>query len=81
VCVVCPCRCAVGNNWWHYGDRCQFKSSAQNNIITAVLASVVVFVVMLIVTIVSVVCVKKHQRKVRFAGEGITMKNMHSSSA
>ncbi|XP_067218288.1 meprin A subunit beta [Chanodichthys erythropterus] len=73
------CRCMVGNDWWHYGDRCQFKSSAQSNTITAVVASVVVFVVMLIVMVVSVVCVKKHQRKVQFAGEGIIMKNLYSS--
>ncbi|XP_077099380.1 meprin A subunit beta [Siphateles boraxobius] len=75
------CRCAVGDDWWHYGDRCQFKSSAQNNIITAVLASVVVFAVMLIVTIVSVACVKKRQGKAGLAGEGITMKRMHSFRA
>lgn len=82
VCVLSPCRCAVGNDWWHYGDRCQFKSSAQNNTITAVLASVIVFVVMLIVTVVSVVCVKrKNRRKVQLAGEGITMKNMYTSKA
>ncbi|XP_067308263.1 meprin A subunit beta [Pseudorasbora parva] len=75
------CRCAVGDDWWHYGDRCQFKSSAQNNILTAALASVGVFVVMLIVTVVSVVCVKKSQSKVLLDGEGITMKNMHSFKA
>ncbi|XP_051555974.1 meprin A subunit beta [Myxocyprinus asiaticus] len=75
------CRCAVGNDWWYYGDRCQFKSSVKDNIITTVLASVAVFVAMLIVTIVIVVCVKRNQRRVKITGEGITMKNMYSFKA
>ncbi|XP_042624596.1 meprin A subunit beta [Cyprinus carpio] len=72
------CRCVVGQDWWHYGDRCQFKSSTQSSVLTAVLASLAVFVLMLMVTGVSVYCVKKQQRKVQREGEGITMKNLHS---
>ncbi|KAL1276762.1 hypothetical protein QQF64_036385 [Cirrhinus molitorella] len=36
--------CVVGQDWWHYGDRCQYKSSTQSSALTAVLASVAVFV-------------------------------------
>ncbi len=81
VCVracMCVCRCPVGQDWWYNGDRCQFKSSAQSSVLTAVLASVGVFVVMLMVTVISVLCVKKPQRKWQLEEQGITMKNVVS---
>ncbi|XP_062849682.1 meprin A subunit beta [Trichomycterus rosablanca] len=71
------CRCAVGEDWWYYGDRCQFKSSNQDSVITAVVASVVVFACMLVVTIVSVVCLKKkHKKKINRMNGGITIGNI-----
>ncbi|KAK2901482.1 hypothetical protein Q8A67_009597 [Cirrhinus molitorella] len=72
------CRCVVGQDWWHYGDRCQYKSSIQSSALTAVLASVAVFVFMLVVMVVSVVCVKKQQKKVQLDGGGVTTKNINS---
>lgn len=79
---VSLCRCAVGQDWWYYGNMCQFRSSVKNNIITAVTASIIVFVIMLAVTVVSVVCVKKKsQRKVTLLRGGITLENLHTFKA
>uniref|UniRef100_A0A4W4HS80 Metalloendopeptidase n=1 Tax=Electrophorus electricus TaxID=8005 RepID=A0A4W4HS80_ELEEL len=72
------CRCAVGADWWHYGDRCQFKSSTQDNVVTAAVASVVVFASMLVVTVVTVVCLKKkYTWKANEMGGAIAMQNVH----
>ncbi|KAI5104702.1 meprin A subunit beta isoform X1 [Silurus meridionalis] len=72
------CRCAVGNDWWYYGDRCQFKSSNQDGVVTAAVSSVVVFAVMLVVTIVSVVCLKKkYKKKMKEVDGGIIMQNSY----
>ncbi|KAI4899406.1 hypothetical protein NFI96_019939, partial [Prochilodus magdalenae] len=71
------CRCAAGGDWWYYGDRCQFKSSTKDNVVTAVVASVVVFAVMLVVTIVSVVCLrKKYMRKMQAGEPSVVMQNI-----
>ncbi|XP_057190691.1 meprin A subunit beta, partial [Triplophysa rosa] len=76
------CRCAVGQDWWYYGNKCQFRSSLKNNIITAVTASVIVFVIMLTMSVVSVLCVKKKsQRKVILPRGGITLENLHTFKA
>ncbi|XP_034160039.2 meprin A subunit beta isoform X3 [Pangasianodon hypophthalmus] len=86
VCVIdngvkAACRCVVGNDWWYYGDRCQFKSSNQDGVVTAVVSSVVVFVVMVVVTVVSVVCLKKkYKKKMNDMGAGITTQNVHTAS-
>lgn len=54
----------------------------KNNIITAVTASIIVFVIMLAVTVVSVVCVKKKsQRKGTLLRGGITLENLHTFKA
>lgn len=74
------CRCAVGDDWWYYGDRCQFKSSTQDGVVTAAVSSVVVFVVMVIVTVVSVVCLRnKYKKKVNNMGGGMTALNVHAN--
>ncbi|XP_030630676.1 meprin A subunit beta, partial [Chanos chanos] len=69
---VAVCRCKVGDDWWYTGDRCQFKGSTQDWIVTAVVASVCVLAVMLIVTITSVVCLKKkYKKRMQAAGDDI----------
>ncbi|XP_072567320.1 meprin A subunit beta [Paramormyrops kingsleyae] len=67
VCVleneVAVCRCAVGDDWWYTGDRCQRKGSARDATVTAVGASMGVLAGMLVVTGVSVMCVRKKYKK------------------
>lgn len=74
------CRCAVGDDWWYYGDRCQFKSSNQDSVVTAAVSSVVVFVVMVVVTVVSVLCLKKkYEKRMSDTGVGITRLNINAN--
>ncbi|XP_035284307.1 meprin A subunit beta-like [Anguilla anguilla] len=80
VCVldqgVAVCRCAVGDDWWYTGERCQRKGSSQDAVTTAVAASVSVLAAMLVVTVVSVVCVKKkYKKKLRDSSAGMTLEN------
>ena len=60
---VSSVRCASSGDWWYYGDRCQFRGSSQDQVLTAVYAGVGVLAGMLIVTVVSVLCVKKKYQK------------------
>ncbi|KAJ3595262.1 hypothetical protein NHX12_004566 [Muraenolepis orangiensis] len=48
------CRCAVGSDWWYYGDQCQHRGSSADNLTIILAASLSVLGVMLVVTIVSV---------------------------
>lgn len=61
--ALCLCRCAVGDDWWYIGDRCQRKGSARDATVTAVGASMGVLAGMLVVTGVSVMCVRKKYKK------------------
>ncbi|XP_059200939.1 meprin A subunit beta [Centropristis striata] len=67
VCVVdggkAACRCQVGDDWWYYGDSCQFKGSNQDKTNLVLAVSLSVLGVMLVVTVVSVICVKKKLKK------------------
>lgn len=79
-CYVSLRRCVVGDDWSYYGDRCQFKSSIQNGVVTAVVSTVVVFVVMLVVIVVIVVCLKKkYKKKMNDMGGGTTTQNNYAS--
>ncbi|XP_061777107.1 meprin A subunit beta [Nerophis ophidion] len=53
------CRCAVGADWWSYGDSCQHKGSLSDNRTLALASSLSVLAAMLLVTAVTAVCVKK----------------------
>ncbi|KAJ8272787.1 hypothetical protein GJAV_G00093440 [Gymnothorax javanicus] len=80
VCVleddVAVCRCAVGDDWWYTGDRCQRKGSLQDAVNVAVGASVGVLAAMLVVTAVSVVCVKrKYQKRLKESSAAMVMEN------
>ncbi|KAM4605260.1 meprin A subunit beta [Polymixia lowei] len=57
------CRCAAGDDWWYYGDRCQYKGTTMDNTTITLAASLSVLAAMLIVTVVSVICVKKKYQK------------------
>ncbi|XP_017206637.2 meprin A subunit beta isoform X2 [Danio rerio] len=74
------CRCAVGSDWWYYGERCQHKSSTRHTVVTAVLAAGLTLLLMLAITAVSVVCVKKRRKTVKLDTHDITMHNIHSKA-
>ncbi|XP_039670909.1 meprin A subunit beta [Perca fluviatilis] len=67
VCVVdegkAACRCVVGDDWWYYGDSCQYKGSIMDKTTLALASSLSVLGVMLLVTAVSVICLKKKYKK------------------
>uniref|UniRef100_A0A8C9XBW7 Metalloendopeptidase n=1 Tax=Sander lucioperca TaxID=283035 RepID=A0A8C9XBW7_SANLU len=67
VCMVdegkAACRCVVGDDWWYYGDSCQYKGSIMDKTTLALASSLSVLGVMLLVTAVSVICLKKKYKK------------------
>lgn len=79
VCVLAEgkaaCRCAVGDDWWYWGDRCQHRGSSKDELTTALAASLSVLAAMLVVTAVSVVCVRRKYRK-RSGDAGMIMSNV-----
>ncbi|XP_036375426.1 meprin A subunit beta-like [Megalops cyprinoides] len=84
VCVLdggaAVCRCAVGDDWWYSGDRCQRKGSTQDTVTAAVASSMAVLAAMLVVTGVTVVCLKKkYKKKLRETEHGITLENKNAS--
>ncbi|XP_049602931.1 meprin A subunit beta [Syngnathus scovelli] len=60
------CKCAVGPDWWFYGDSCQHKGSTADNSILALASSLSVLGVMLVVTVTTAVCLKKKYKKQRY---------------
>ncbi|XP_033506234.2 meprin A subunit beta [Epinephelus lanceolatus] len=83
VCVVDEgkpaCRCVVGDDWWYYGDSCQYKGSTQDKTTLALASSLSVLGVMLVITAVSVVCVKKKYKKRSSANSNsVVMENMNA---
>ncbi|XP_070830157.1 meprin A subunit beta-like [Chaetodon trifascialis] len=78
VCVVdegkAVCRCAVGDDWWYYGDNCQHKGSTEDKTILAVASSLSVLAAMLVILIVTVICVKRKYKK-RSVDKSIVMGN------
>ncbi|XP_062338078.1 meprin A subunit beta [Osmerus eperlanus] len=83
ICVVyggkAVCRCAVGGDWWYWGDRCQSRGSPGDAMTTALAASLSVLAVMLVITVVSVVCVKKKYQK-RSCDTSLAMSNVNSGA-
>ncbi|XP_058487037.1 meprin A subunit beta [Solea solea] len=81
ICVVdkgkAVCRCAVGDDWWYYGDGCQYKGSLMDKTTLALATSLSVLGVMMVVTIVSVLCVKKKYKK--RSDDGFNMSNIHAT--
>ncbi|XP_051785123.1 meprin A subunit beta-like [Erpetoichthys calabaricus] len=70
------CRCAVGEDWWYFGERCETKGRKEDTVITAVVSSVVVFAVMLVITIISTCCLtKKYKKKSKHQGMILENKN------
>ncbi len=65
----------MGDDWWYYGDRCQYKDSTRNTIIIAVASSLSVLAVMLVIAVVSVICVKNKYKK-RPKKDAMVMPNM-----
>uniref|UniRef100_A0A8D3CVN6 Meprin A subunit n=1 Tax=Scophthalmus maximus TaxID=52904 RepID=A0A8D3CVN6_SCOMX len=72
------CRCVVGDDWWYYGDSCQYKGSVMDKTTLALASSLSVLGVMLLVTVVSVICVKKKYKK-RSSGNGVILANMQAA--
>ncbi|XP_037537586.1 meprin A subunit beta [Nematolebias whitei] len=83
VCIVdegkAACRCAVGNDWWYYGNSCQHKGSLQDKTTLALASSLSVLGVMLVITVVSVICVKKKFKKRAFEN-GVTLGNVQTEN-
>uniref|UniRef100_A0A3Q3XE61 Metalloendopeptidase n=1 Tax=Mola mola TaxID=94237 RepID=A0A3Q3XE61_MOLML len=81
VCVVdegrAACRCVVGDDWWYYGDRCQFKGSNKDKTTLALASSLSVLAAMVVITAVSVICVKRKYKKLR--KNDVDMENMGNS--
>ncbi|XP_077412025.1 meprin A subunit beta isoform X1 [Vanacampus margaritifer] len=69
------CRCAVGDDWWFYGDSCQHRGSTADNSTLALASSLSVLGVMLVVTVTTAVCLKKKYKK-QNDGNGLVMGNM-----
>ena len=65
----------MGDDWWYYGDRCQYKGSNSEKTNLALASSLTVLAVMLVITAVSVVCVKKKYKK-KCDADSVDMKNM-----
>uniref|UniRef100_A0A3Q3KIK9 Metalloendopeptidase n=2 Tax=Monopterus albus TaxID=43700 RepID=A0A3Q3KIK9_MONAL len=72
------CRCVVGDDWWHYGDSCQYKGSDMDKTTLALATSLSVLGVMLVITVVSVICVKKKYKK-RNRDSNTVMENIHAT--
>lgn len=68
------CRCAVGNDWWYYGNNCQYKGTQSEKTTLALASSLGVLGAMLVITIISVVCVRKKYKKSR--GGDMAMRNV-----
>uniref|UniRef100_A0A3B4ZBH7 Meprin A subunit n=1 Tax=Stegastes partitus TaxID=144197 RepID=A0A3B4ZBH7_9TELE len=82
VCVVeggkAVCRCAVGDDWWYYGDSCQHKGTTKDKTTLALASSLSVLAAMLLITAVSVFCVRKKYKK-QSDGSNFVMGNVHVS--
>ncbi|CAK6966809.1 meprin A subunit beta, partial [Scomber scombrus] len=80
VCLVdeekASCRCVVGNDWWYYGDSCQYRGSTMDKTNLALASSLSVLGVMLVITVVSVVCLKKKYKKQ--SNDNLVMANVHA---
>ncbi|XP_077581372.1 meprin A subunit beta [Stigmatopora nigra] len=72
------CRCAVGDDWWFYGDSCQHKGSTSENSTIALASSLSVLGVMLVVTIITAVCLKKKYKK-RSIGSELVLENTNTN--
>uniref|UniRef100_K7FCP1 Meprin A subunit n=1 Tax=Pelodiscus sinensis TaxID=13735 RepID=K7FCP1_PELSI len=71
------CRCAVGDNWWYMGEKCEKKGTTKENIIITVSSSIAIFVFMLLVTIISTCCIKKkYRQKMRENKEAWILENV-----
>lgn len=68
----------MGDDWWYYGDKCQFKGSVQDKTNLALATSLSVLGVMLVITLVTVFCMKKKYKK-RIDDSGVVMANMYST--
>ncbi|KAK7945565.1 hypothetical protein WMY93_001293 [Mugilogobius chulae] len=70
------CRCAVGDDWWYYGNSCQYKGTQQEKTTLALASSLGVLGAMLVITVVSVVCVRKKYKKKE--GDDLVMSNVQA---
>ena len=69
-------RCVVGNDWWYYGDNCQYRGSTTDKTNLALASSLSVLGVMLVITVVCVVCLKKKYKK--RSNDDLVMANVHA---
>lgn len=68
----------MGDDWWYYGESCQYKGTQNEKTILALASSLSVLGVMLVITVVSVVCVKKKYQKRR--DNDLVLGNIHTNN-
>ncbi|KAM4727986.1 meprin A subunit beta-like [Anableps anableps] len=73
------CRCVVGDNWWYYGNVCQYKGSIQDKTTLALASSLSVLGAMLVITVISVLCVKKKYKKKAENNNSLHMENVYAT--
>lgn len=82
LCVVdegkAACRCMVGDDWWYYGNSCQYKGTQNEKTTLALASSLSVLGAMLVITVISVVCVKKKYKKRN--DNDLVLGNVHASN-
>uniref|UniRef100_A0A3P8S3R6 Metalloendopeptidase n=1 Tax=Amphiprion percula TaxID=161767 RepID=A0A3P8S3R6_AMPPE len=71
-------RCMVGEDYWYYGDRCQYVGTLWDKTVLALASSLSVLGVMVVITIVSVCCVRMRYKK-RSKSHSMIMENMHAN--
>lgn len=74
--VLLLSRCAVGDDWWYMGEKCERKGSTRENTVIAVSSTITVFVVMLIVTITTAVCLKKKYKQGKENKESLALEEV-----
>lgn len=67
------CRCAVGGDWWYYGDRCQSRGSISEKTNLVLASSLSVLGAMVIITVISVICVKRKYSKKSKSDAGVDL--------
>lgn len=68
----------MGDDWWFYGNSCQYKGSTMDKTTLALASSLSVLGAMLVITVVSVICMKKKYKR-RSAVSSVVMGNMSAT--
>lgn len=53
----------AGNDWWYYGDKCQYQGFESDKVQLALLCSLPIAAGMLLILVVTVICVRNKYKK------------------